>query len=190
MQVPKFTAAEQESRDTFLALLHASSRPGTIHNLSADAYPQYCYPQNFSAIANTLIDLETTFYAHDDVLAMKLRRSGARPADLKDANYVMFPSIGKQELDLVKHANIGSMMYPDQSASIYIGCQLHGGTALELTGPGIDGKQAIQVNGIPAAFWTLREEAADYPLGWDVFLIDGDQVIAILRSTKVTVSSS
>jgi alpha-D-ribose 1-methylphosphonate 5-triphosphate synthase subunit PhnH len=77
------------------------------------------------------------------------------------------------------------MLYPDSSAMFIIGCKLHKDVIRILQGPGIPEQQAVQIGGIPDGFWELREKACQFPLGWDVYFVDGNQVIGLPRSTQV-----
>lgn len=84
------------------------------------------------------------------------------------------------------------MLYPDQAATLFVGCALGNAeagespTILKLTGPGIQGERYFRVSGLPAEFWALRERAARFPLGWDVFLVDATgKVIGLPRSTRI-----
>ena len=52
-------------------------------------------------------------------------------------------------------------------------------------GPGIKNQQHAKVDGIPEAFWDLRADACHFPLGWDIYLVDQQQVIGIPRSARV-----
>ena len=182
MRVPEFTQSEEASRKPFLALLQATSLPGSIHQLS-----QASYPENFIAIAEALIDLETTFFSPDPEISQALERTGARAVDVSEAEYQLWPTLRQDDLEVIKTASVGTMVYPDSSASLYLGCQLEQGLPLLLTGPGIDGEIEIQVAGVPESFWIVRNELTSYPLGWDVFLVHDGQVLAIPRSTEVNI---
>jgi alpha-D-ribose 1-methylphosphonate 5-triphosphate synthase subunit PhnH len=67
------------------------------------------------------------------------------------------------------------------------GCTFASGTWLELEGPGIQSKTSLWVDGIPHEFWTLRAEKCSYPLGWDIFLVSGNRVIGLPRTTRLEV---
>ncbi|MFN8371314.1 MAG: phosphonate C-P lyase system protein PhnH [Anaerolineae bacterium] len=180
MSHPPFTAAEERTRAAFLALMWALSYPGRVQQLPEHA-------QAFALIAETLLDLETSYYSHDESLNPMLKQTGAALLPVTDAAYLFFPVLASSDLPLIRQANMGTMLFPDESASLFIGCTLGGGDTFVLQGPGIKGQQAIQVNGIPRAFWEMRETACRFPLGWDVYLVDGQQVIGLPRSIRVDV---
>ncbi len=77
------------------------------------------------------------------------------------------------------------MLFPDRAATLLIGCQIGAGTPLTLSGPGVNGSVTLQVSGLSTAFWELRNRTRRYPLGWDIFLVDGAQVIGLPRSTAL-----
>jgi alpha-D-ribose 1-methylphosphonate 5-triphosphate synthase subunit PhnH len=180
---PVYTHDEALTRQTFLALMWSSSYPGRAYELftnGADA---------FHSIGDTLLDLETSFYSPDNEFALYLRRSGARSLSPDLAAYHFYPMLDSSMLGLVKMANVGTLMYPDQSATLFIGCTLDVGTTYRLEGPGIPPgtEQFVQVSGIPSEFWELRARAIRYPRGWDVYLVDENRVVGIPRTTKLMV---
>lgn len=181
---PVASPAELRSRAAFLALLWALSYPGRIQELPSDAAG--ASPDTRSAlltVAETVLDLETSFFTPDDALAGLLARSGARALPAHEAAYHFYPALDARTLDLVAQARVGSYLYPDQAATLILGCRLSKGTRLLLQGPGIAGQAELLVDGLPSALWALRAEKASYPLGWDIFLVDGTRVAGLPRTT-------
>jgi alpha-D-ribose 1-methylphosphonate 5-triphosphate synthase subunit PhnH len=177
---PVYTPEEAHTRQTFLALMWAFSYPGRVHDLPiGDA---------FTAIADTLLDLETSYYTPNGDLALALSRTGARALPPDRAAYHFYPTLDYAMLPTVKSASIGTLMYPDQSATLIIGCRLGVGQTFLLEGPGIPKgtQQAIQVEGIPAEFWQLRSAANRYPRGWDIYLVSDAQIIGLPRTTQLS----
>jgi len=180
MQTPHYSAQEALTRETFLALMNALSYPGRLQTLPARSLGAV------HAAAETLLDLETSFFTPDSDLAEVLARSGARALPPERAAYHFYPTLDADGLAQLQQANTGSMRYPDEGATLIVGATFRRGKALELRGPGILGATHIHTCGLPAEFWALRERACQYPLGWDVFLIDDDQLIGLPRSTQIT----
>lgn len=181
-------AGQQElrAREAFLALMWALSYPGRSHALPAPI------PDNEAAclaIASALLDLETSFFTPDKALADQLIRTGAQPQSAADAAYHFYPSVESFQdastLQTVQQARVGSYLYPDHSATLVIACRLGSGPLLRLTGPGVVGEAELRVEGLPFAFWRLRAEQLRYPLGFDLFLVDGEQVVGLPRTTQV-----
>jgi alpha-D-ribose 1-methylphosphonate 5-triphosphate synthase subunit PhnH len=140
-----------------------------------------------AAIGETLVDLETGFFTPDAELAAHLARTGGRAMSPAAAPYQFYPRLGPAELDLLAVAPLGSHVEPDLGATIVIGCALGRGARLRLSGPGINGPGEALVDGLPAALWELRAATARAPLGWDLFLVAGDMVLGLPRTTAVEV---
>jgi alpha-D-ribose 1-methylphosphonate 5-triphosphate synthase subunit PhnH len=177
---PIYTSDEALTRDTFMALLNALSYPGSVQTLPTDAA--------FAAIADTLLDIETAYYTPADDLHAHFSRNGARASEPERAAYHFYrDGLDETALATIKQATIGTLMYPDEGATLIITCTLGQGQTLTLSGPGIPAgtTQTVQLDGIPAAFWDLRAAANRYPRGWDVYFVDGVQVVGLPRTTRV-----
>jgi alpha-D-ribose 1-methylphosphonate 5-triphosphate synthase subunit PhnH len=187
---PKQTASESQELATFSALMWAFSYPGRIQLLPVvPGLPAHTSPHQhmhtIQAIAEALIDLETSFFTPDSALAQQLTATGARRTARDQALYQFYPSLLVSEVAVLSQAPIGSLRDPDQSATLIIGCAFGAGTQLRLQGPGIAGVIDIQVADVPEAFWQLRKAAIRYPLGWDIVLVDQNQVIGLPRTTQI-----
>lgn len=180
MQIPDYTPEEARARETFLALMNSLSYPGRVHTLPEAGNDAYL------AIASTLLDLETSYFTSDTDLAAELARTGARNLSSELAAYHFYPQLDENALDIIKTASVGTMLYPDQAATLIIGCKLGEGMALYLTGPGIQNENTVQVN-VDPALWQLRDRVSKYPLGWDIFLVDGNHVVGLPRTTQIRV---
>lgn len=183
MPPPTYTAEEAQTRETFLALMWALSYPGRVYTLpQTDLNP-------FELVADALLDIETSFYTTDDTLTPHLSRNGARALPPDQAAYHFYSVLNESALSAVEQANVGTLLYPDSSATLFINCTLAAGSPLELSGPGIPPgtPQTIHVSGVPTSFWALRQRGIHYPLGWDVYLLDGLQVVGLPRTTAITV---
>lgn len=181
--IPAQPAHEAAARDVFLALMWGLSYPGREQQI-ADAGDTR---QSLLAIGHALLDLETSYYASDEALENALRRSGARHKPIATASYVFFAQLLLEDLPLLESLSVGDFEYPDNSATLIVGCELGAADApaLCLSGPGIPGEQQVRVGGLPEGFWALRERLIHYPLGIDVFLVSRSHVIGLPRTTKV-----
>jgi len=137
------------------------------------------------AVGETLLDLETSYFTVETELSRLLSHTTARTQPIDRAEYIFYPNVTENDLEILATANLGSMLYPDQAATLILGGTLGNGTTLQLSGPGIQGSNTVQVGNIPAGFWTLRQKVQRYPLGWDIFVLDGDRVIGLPRSTRI-----
>lgn len=193
--IPISTASETETRDTFHALMWALSYPGRIYTLPAlshsPLHDEIAPPlQPFVAVAHTLLDLEVSYFTPVVALDQLLSNTSARRATAAAADYHFYPYLNffdaDEHLAYMRQAKTGTMLYPDQSATLVVACQLGDGDHLRLTGPGIQTENELSVTGIPSMFWTLRAEMIAYPLGIDLILVDGQQVAGLPRTTAIT----
>jgi alpha-D-ribose 1-methylphosphonate 5-triphosphate synthase subunit PhnH len=175
---PPYTTEESRNRETFLALMWSLSYPGRIYHMPVS-------DNSMVLIGNALLDLETSYYTPETSLNRHLVSTGAQGMPAETASYHFYPVLTDQHLQTLARASIGSMLYPDSSAMLIIGCKLHKDVIRILQGPGIPEQHAVQIGGIPDGFWELREKACQFPLGWDVYFVDGNQVIGLPRSTQV-----
>ncbi|MEX1019187.1 MAG: phosphonate C-P lyase system protein PhnH [Litorilinea sp.] len=193
--VPHAGADEHAARATFTALMWSLSYPGTVYALPALPMNQAATHQDAClSIGRALLDLETSYYTPDAALAAQLAATTARTLPPTTADYHFYPACDSSPwakvLADMGAAKVGDMLYPDQSATLVVGCRLGQGTRLRLQGPGIARATLLAVDGLPPEFWQLRAESIHYPLGWDLFLvdgqhIDGSRVVGLPRTTMI-----
>src|SRR5579859_3667690 len=121
MDTPPMTASEIHSHATWTALLWAISYPGRPRQLPAQDL------HAFQAIAEALIDLETSYYVAMPELEAILARTGGRARPAAEALYQFYPVLSPEALATVQAAPVGSYLYPDESATLVIGCTLGDG---------------------------------------------------------------
>ncbi|WP_434733076.1 phosphonate C-P lyase system protein PhnH [Rhizobium sp. YTUHZ044] len=173
------TADDMRTNATFEELMWALSRPGLVRTLPSSG---------LAAIGESLLDRECSFAVLDDAdFAHAIGRTGARATALPDADYVFAMADTYEKASAFSSLRIGTLAYPDQAATLFVPASFGFGSRLRLTGPGVKDSVTIAVHGIDAAFWQVRAEAIRYPLGWDVYLVDGDRVIGLPRSTTIEV---
>lgn len=168
------TPFEAGTHATFEALMWAFSYPGRVRALEG----------GFRAVADALLDLETSVYTDDAALETHLRATGAKLKSLGDAEYVFLPALRDHEP--LRDVRRGSTLYPDHAATLMIGAKLETGTKLRLTGPGIQTALELQID-LPLEFWQVRDEVIAYPIGWDVLIVDGSRVLGLPRTTRIEV---
>ena len=186
---PHSTPAETTARETFQALMGALSNPGRSFSVSGVGLTTaHCCAQ----IGMTLLDLETSFYTPDLMLRPLLEQSGARFRTPANAAYLFLPDpalfeglLLRQTLDIIAQATVGTITDPDEGATLIVACTLGAGELLYLQGPGIQQSCTLHVGHLPTEFWRLRADKVHYPLGIDLFLVDGNQVVGLPRTTTV-----
>ncbi|MEO1557120.1 MAG: phosphonate C-P lyase system protein PhnH [Pseudomonadota bacterium] len=172
--VPHPSAEEARDNATFDALLWALSRPGLARTLSAPGE---------GTIITALLDRECRAYCADPRMLPEIMRSGAEVTEITRADHVFLGSISTN--DALHAVAIGSDLYPDDGATVVIRAEIGVGPPLRMTGPGIDGEIVVRIGDLPEGFWATRAARLRYPMGFDLFFLDGDQVVGVPRSTVV-----
>lgn len=173
------TAGDIRTNAAFEELMWALARPGLERRLPT---------AGFRAIAETLIDRECTFQAADDVaLSELLMLTGGKPAAIENTDYVFAPLATAEDVAMLSGLRIGTLACPDEAATLFASARFGAGQALRLIGPGIRGSLTIRIDGVHPSFWRMRASSIHYPLGWDLYVLDGDRLIGIPRSTKIEV---
>jgi alpha-D-ribose 1-methylphosphonate 5-triphosphate synthase subunit PhnH len=173
--VPVPDAFEARTNATFEALMWALSRPGTVQDLPTPG---------MSGIAEALIDRECRVFCDDPTLSLEVASFGAALVPLPLADHAFLSVLETERLAQVA---VGSDLYPDAGATVLAPARFGTGQGLRLTGPGIETSVVIRVDGIDAAIWSLRAARCRYPAGFDLFLLDGSQIIGLPRSTHIEV---
>jgi alpha-D-ribose 1-methylphosphonate 5-triphosphate synthase subunit PhnH len=187
MTTPMLSANEARNQQTFTALMWALSRPGEVQTFA----PLEGDMTGLETIAQTVLDLETSFFTPDTGLCSKLKHTGARCQPADRAAYGFYPALELEQLFLIESAPIGTLSNPDHSATLAIVCEFGRGAKLELSGPGIRDKTRLEVSGLPLEFFKLRNRAVSFPLGWDVLFVsranDEIKLVGIPRSTHLEI---
>ncbi|WP_234685115.1 phosphonate C-P lyase system protein PhnH [Bradyrhizobium monzae] len=173
------TTEDSRTNATFEEIMWALSRPGLVRTLPS---------AGLAAIGESLLDAECSFAVVDDAeFARVLSKNGARSAPMQEADYVFATADTAEKTSQFAKLRIGSLNYPDHAATLFIPARFGLGARLMLSGPGIKDGVTVAVDGIDPSFWRVRAQAVRYPLGWDVYLVDGDHVIGLPRSTRIEV---
>jgi alpha-D-ribose 1-methylphosphonate 5-triphosphate synthase subunit PhnH len=171
-------AFETRTNATFEALMWALSRPGSVRDLPSD---------DPTLIAEALIDRECRVWCADPLLSARIARFGAPAVPVAWADHA-FLSLGDVDaLSLVTQVPVGSELYPDAGATVIAPAQFGQGRRLRLTGPGVETAVVIALGSIDPGFWPLRATRCRYPMGFDLFLTCGAQVMGLPRSTQIEV---
>jgi alpha-D-ribose 1-methylphosphonate 5-triphosphate synthase subunit PhnH len=185
MTITLYTPEEARQRETFLALMWALSYPGRVYTLPEMRSPLTDPAFNsIGLIAEALLDLETSYFTPDAALSAALHQTGARALPPGEAAYHFYPVLDAAAILAMAEASVGTMLRPDEAATLVIGGGIDRGQRMQWRGPGINGVIETRLH-LPDAFWSLRESRLRYPLGWDVYVVDGVQVIGLPRSTQV-----
>ena len=196
---PGFAQPVFDSQAAFRAALQAMARPGTLQVLPApEAHP----PVLFSATASLLLalcDPDTPVWLAPNFAgaAAYLRFHTGCPvtAERSEADFALIEGI--DGIGSIDDFRSGSEDYPDRSATLivqvaHLRTKLEtdsaSGIRLSLSGPGVDGSARLAIGGAGHEFigyWRTRRSL--FPRGNDLFLVCGDSLAAIPRSTSMEV---
>ena len=176
LSTPTRSDAEVTANAAFDALLWALSRPGLTQQLPGPGE---------APIISALLDRECCVHSADPRLLPQIMRVGAEVAEIAEADHVF---LGRMtDADVLRQVKTGSDFYPDDGATLVVQAEIGSGQRLRLTGPGVDGAVEVQICGLPDGFWRTRAAMIRYPMGFDLFVIDGARVLGLPRSTEVEV---
>jgi len=190
--IPGFRDPVHDSQATFRLLLDALSRPARLfrlqlaHTLDTGGSAT---PVAALAALYALCDFATPVWlaAPNQTLASALRfHTGAPLAEsAADAAFVWIDDASSMP-QLADFA-LGDAESPEFSATLLIRvASLTDGPRLRCSGPGIETTQHLAPLGLPPGFWSARAELAGlFPCGIDLFLICGDTLAGVPRTTRV-----
>ncbi len=163
-------------------LIAAFARPGSVQDLS----PWLDGAMAHVGVLATLVDSATTFCDPWEILAKQDRTLlGAIPAALDNAAFVLVS--GEKPVPAGFRIHTGTLLAPERGATLCLTVQdFCGGTTLDLSGPGIDGRTALRIHGLDYSWLSLRAELIAFPCGIDVIYCSPTQIAAVPRSTRVT----
>ena len=179
-----------DAQRCFRLILAAMSEPGSIHRLEPSIEAPDGIEPAAVRVLLTLADNEAAVWISPELsgaAAPYVRfHCGAPVAETPlAARFAVMP--GSSAMPGLAAFDPGCDRYPDRSATLIVQCRaLQGGVEVALAGPGIQGVRSIAPLGLHAGFW--REAAANhsrYPLGVDLILVAGDELLCIPRSTRI-----
>jgi alpha-D-ribose 1-methylphosphonate 5-triphosphate synthase subunit PhnH len=180
------------AQSTFRSVMDAMARPGSVQRISAATGVPAAMMRGAAAIALTLFDHDTPVWL-DPVMSetpevTKWLKFHTGAPVVGDSSVCGFALIGDAKaLPALDRFAFGSNEYPDRSTTLILQVEsLTRGPGFELRGPGIDGvallHAAIQPQNL---FERLAINAALFPRGIDVVLVDDDAIVAIPRTTRL-----
>lgn len=167
---------DTQTNATYDALMWALSRPGLFRSLPGSGLAQ---------IIDALIDRECAVFCDTPDLTAHAVRAGADPVGVGAADHVFLTQ--PLAFNLLHDLRLGSDLHPEDGATLVAFAKFGEGHALRLTGPGVEGHVDVKIGGLPAEVWQLRAQIMRYPMGFEMFLIDGARVLGLPRSTRIEV---
>ena len=177
-----------EAQGVFRALMDATARPGTLHDLPVSVAPPAPLGSGSGAIAVSMCDPDTPVWLGDGADSEGVRawlsfQCGA-PV-VQEADTSTFAFARADAMPALDALALGTQEYPDRSTTLVIEVDaLEGGARLILEGPGIDGQRVVSPAGLPEDFAAQRTaNRALFPRGVDIVLVAGLRIMALPRST-------
>ncbi|MMZ41939.1 Alpha-D-ribose 1-methylphosphonate 5-triphosphate synthase subunit PhnH [compost metagenome] len=186
-----FTQPIDQSQQTFRLILKALSEPGHVVTLQGSPTWDRLNAASTAALL-TLADQETPIQLSPDLKSEQALtnirfHSGAPLAErAEEVCFALFDSqLQATDLQALPH---GSEISPEFSATVIVQlASLEQGTALRLTGPGIEHQRIISPQLPPALLDYLLNRPQRFPLGLDFLLTCGECLLALPRTTHVEV---
>ncbi|MBT2758015.1 phosphonate C-P lyase system protein PhnH [Mesobacillus foraminis] len=184
-------------QSVYRKVVNATSRPGTISNLSNEAL--YVDKGRFPCtaatllLALTLLDQEVTFKVYSaeaDKTSREINQlTNSKAVKVNEADFIFVLQDAKEgsleeAIELGKH---GALMNPHKSATIIVEADcINKGEDLLLTGPGIEMSEPVSVCLSGNWIESRKQRNREYPLGIDLMIVDKDhQLLALPRTTQI-----
>lgn len=185
---PGFADVVHDAQRSFRGLLTALSHPGRRVDLAAAPQGPAPLDPATTAAALTLLDYDTPLWidwiADTPPLRTFLKFHCGCPIVERNAVAAFALVTDPRNMPRLALFAQGDDKYPDRAATLLVQVPaLDGGRPVTLTGPGIRGSAAIAPAGLPDWFWNdWRLNAAQFPLGVDIFFTCGRTVVGLPRS--------
>ncbi|RVK89400.1 phosphonate C-P lyase system protein PhnH [Sinorhizobium meliloti] len=182
--------AAHQTQPTFRAVLRAFSYPGEIISTEPFSNKPTAMCDSLFAVALCLLDGETRVWLDPALDTQEVR-------DILRLQNGITKFSGPSEADFALIANApalldvqafryGTLLEPNLSTTLLIQVpSLTGGEPARLSGPGVKGEKSVTPSGLPKWFWSaLADNAAKFPLGFDVIFFDGASLMGVPRSVR------
>ena len=196
---PGFADPVFDSQAAFRSALQAMARPGTLQALpSPEAHPPALAPAAASLLL-ALADPDTRVWLAPPFAAagayLRFHTGCPITADRSEADFALLD--GVEGIGPIEDFRSGTEDYPDRSTTLIVQVpQLQArrdassakGIPLLLSGPGIEHIAPFSIGGAGRDFierWRARRSL--FPCGNDLFLVCGDSLAAIPRSTVMEI---
>jgi alpha-D-ribose 1-methylphosphonate 5-triphosphate synthase subunit PhnH len=166
------------------------SHPGRLFSLDMSfQVPTPLHPAS-AAVALALLDFETPLWTDlppDSEAVEWIRFHCGCPVGEEPAGGKFALITGDPNQTPLGRFFPGTDECPGDSATLIIQTQtLVEGRGRRLTGPGIQKENYLSVGGVPEEFWQAwKVNHSGYPLGVDVILTAGRELVALPRTTRV-----
>lgn len=188
--LPGFSDPVLESQEVFRKILKAMAHPGRSIGIGVDLQAPKPFQQATAAICLALLDFETPLWADlsaaSDAVHWLKFHCGCPWVSSPSAAAFAFISSGNS-LPSIEQFSVGRDEYPEKSATLIIQVEnFVSGETRCLRGPGIETVERLSVQGLSKEFWPFWRINHDlFPLGVDVLLTSGRDMVALPRTTEI-----
>ncbi|KAG1213502.1 hypothetical protein G6F35_010268 [Rhizopus arrhizus] len=188
--LPGFADPVNDAQTTFRTALQALAHPGRVHQIVAETGVPAGQSTAMTALLLTLVDVDPPLWlprtVGADVLAF-LRFHCACPIVPSPALARFAAVPAGCDAPALSACHQGDPAYPDLSTTLLMDvASLSEGEAVTLSGPGIQTRQALSVDGLPDGFWReWRLNHQRFPLGVDVT----DMYVAVKGGERAILNS-
>ncbi|MBS9719541.1 phosphonate C-P lyase system protein PhnH [Tianweitania sp. BSSL-BM11] len=178
------------SQTVFRAVMDAMANPGRVIDLGQLTQAPAPLEPAAGAVLAALADYDTPlcFEAQNnaDAAAWLTFHTGA-PVTADRANAAFAVLVSRSAVGTWSDFAIGTSSFPDRSTTLLLPVEdLRSGKRLTLNGPGIEHAADIAPAGLPEGFASaMGENAKLFPLGFDLLLVCGSELIALPRTTRI-----
>jgi alpha-D-ribose 1-methylphosphonate 5-triphosphate synthase subunit PhnH len=162
-------------QNAYRQLMQAFANPGKIETLAEDA---------LLLTLATLLDGATSLAdVHGLISELDLARLETVNEPAETAHFVL--ADGAQASMFTP--SLGTLESPEGGATLFLTVTaFNDGTPYTLSGPGVDGARNVTLQGLNSAWLDARESwNAAFPMGVDIVLLVGNQVMALPRTTSI-----
>ena len=188
---PGFADPARDSQSAFRRILNATAYAGRIETVDLPFAPPAGLSIAAGVAALTLLDMDVDLWLSAslrDDLTPWLRFHCGCPVVAGERLDAAFALLARgDDCPPLDTARLDDPERPDISTTLIVECDaLSGGRALRATGPGIKGEIVISPQGFPDRLWAERNALRSLlPLGVDLFLTAGSQIMALPRTTRI-----
>ena len=176
------------TQQTFRLLMDSFARPGEQQMLQRERQMEGLYNATAATLL-TLVDGEVSFYVKDETLQREVRTwTNAKLVTVEQADFIILPAsstVAEVEA-VIQQAKIGTLVDPQQSATIILEMTREEETVFVLRGPGIKGERQMKARFMPQWLAKRAHKNREFPLGIDIICVYEDgAAFALPRTTTI-----
>ncbi len=191
-----FENIQRDSQRIFRTVMDSFSRPGLLFEISPIVQASQGEGQSVAGtLLLALMESASSLYVSKNLHStqwpsfLKFHTGCVLSQDSSHAQFIWIQEM--QDLPSLMNCALGSPEFPDQSCTLIIDVPaIHSPSTPRAgqvwSGPGIKEPLAVDIMGLPKAFWVERQTLQNlYPCGVDVIFCTPSQIASLPRSTHI-----